>query len=907
MLHWNLRETLRSACVVKGSGAAFIVAAVLAATTAWGADGGAPRGRLPDTVTPQRYQLKLDIDPRQARFAGEAAITVTIRTATNLVWLHGLGLEVSAVSAELGGRRVAGRYEEVDHQFGVARVTFASGLPEGRAVLRFRYRAPFQQSGQGLYRTQEGADWYAFSQMEAIEARRVFPGFDEPGFKTPFEVTIVTHGSDLAVSNAPQSRQQPLKYGAVRHTYQATRPLPTYLLAFAVGPLDIIEGAPVAANAVRAQPLPLRIVGVRGRAAKLAFALKETPELVERLEAYFGTPFPYPKLDMIASPIQAGAMENAGAILFPEAQLAMDASPTPQQRAAFGYVAAHELAHQWFGDLVTPAWWDDTWLNESFATWMGTKISEAWQPGLGIDRQMLEQTLAAMSTDALSAGRPVHEAVTDNAQIGTTFDEITYQKGAGVVGIIESYVGPDRFRRGVQLHLQRHAYGNATAAEFFGAMAEAAGDPAVVDAFHAFVDQPGVPLLRVTAAADGGLQVEQSRYRPLGPTPPGTETWPIPFCVHVYTGAETALSCTMIRARQGTLALPAAMRGGVAFPNADGAGYYRFTLDGALLRPLLEFAPRLPAREALALADSIGAGFDAGQLSFADLYGTALVLAHHSNATARLSLGNRLEDLHGRFATATERPLLERALVRLYGERLRALGYDTTPGRYAAEAAEIQLERRTLIGLVGLTGRDPDVRRALASVAATSLANPASVEPLLRSQIWAIGLQEQGAAFVEPLQALIASGHDAQLSQDAGIAIAYAGTPELAAAARELVLDPHVDVRLAMQIFGRQLANPATRADAWRWLEAHRDAVIERVPAFFQSRIAALGRSFCTAAGRKDFENTLGARLRPVSGGEVAVARALERIDDCVALRAAVGGSIEATLAAATGEGVSLR
>ena len=892
---------------MKGRRIALNVLALLAATGVRAADVGAPHGRLPGTVAPQRYQLKLDIDPRQSTFSGETAITVKIRTATPSVWLHGLGLEVSAVSAEAGGRRVAGRYEEIDHQFGVARVTFASSLPAGSAVLRFRYTAPFQQAGQGLYRTREGNDWYVFSQMEAIDARRVFPGFDEPGYKTPFEVAIVAHGGDVAISNAPETRSQPLQHGATLHQYQATRPLPTYLLALAVGPLDVVEGAPVAANDIRRQPLPLRIVGMRGRAAKLAFALNETPNLVERLEAYFGTPFPYPKLDMIASPIQPGAMENAGAILFPEAQLAMDPAPTPQQRASFGYVAAHELAHQWFGDLVTPAWWDDTWLNESFATWMGTKISDAWQPGIGIDRQMLEQTLAAMSTDALSSGRPVHEAITDNSQIGTTFDEITYQKGAGVVGMIESFVGADRFRRGVQLHLRRHAYGNATATEFFAAMAEAAGDPAVIDAFHAFVDQPGVPLLRVTAAADGTLQVEQSRYRPLGPSPAGTETWPVPFCVHVYAGAEASRSCTMIRGRQGTLRLPAGARGGVVFPNADGAGYYRFTLEAALLHPLLEIAPRLPAREALVLADSVGAGFDAGQLSFADLYGVAAVLARHPDAAARLSLGNRLEDLHARFATAAERPLLERALVRLYGERLRALGYDTTPGRYAAEPPERQLERRTLIGLVGLTGHDPEVRRALGAAAASSLANPASVEPQLRAQIWAIAVEEQGAAFVEPLKALIASAHDAQLSQDAGVAIAYAGTPELAAAARELVLDPHVDVRLAMQIFGRQLANPATRDGAWHWLEAHRDAMIERVPAFFQSRIAALGRSFCTAAGRADFESTLGARLRPVSGGEIAVARALERIDDCIALRAAVGGTIEATLAVPAADGASSR
>jgi hypothetical protein len=873
-----------------------VLIVLLAPAIARAAAADVPRAQLPDTVVPVGYRLSLDIDPRHADFAGEAEIAVTLRSATATVWLHGLGIKVARVTAEVDGRRHAGRYEEVEHDFGVARVVFAAPLPAGPAVLRFRYRAPFQQAAQGLYRTRVGNDWYAFSQLEAIDARRVFPGFDEPRFKTPFDVTIVTHGADLAVSNAPETRSARLWGGTTRHDYQTTRPLPTYLLAFAVGPLDIATGAPLAANGVRAEPLPLRIIGTRGKAAKFAFALRETPKLVAGLEEYLGIAFPYPKLDLIASPIQPGAMENAGAIIFGEGLLAMDATPTAREQSGFAVVAAHELAHQWFGDLVTPLWWDDIWLNESFAEWMGSKIADAWQPGLGIDREQLDQTLNAMATDALSAGRPVHELITDNAQIGTTFDEITYQKGAGVIGMVESYLGPDRFRRGVQLHLTRHAYGGATAGDFFAAMAEAAGDQALVDAFRSFVDQPGVPLLRVAVAADGSLQIEQSRYRPLGPTPPGRESWHVPFCASVYAGADATKVCMLLGDRTSTLALPAAARNGTVFPNAGGVGYYRFTIDAALLRQLLAIAPALPAREALALADSVGAAFDAGQLSFADLYSTARVLAQHPDVTAKLSLGYRLEDLHNRFATAAERPLLERALVVLYGDRLRELGYDTQPGRYSAEPAARQLERRYLIGLVGLTGRDPEVRQALAQVAPSSLADPGSVEPLLRWRIWAIGLQERGAALLAPLKALLASD-DAQVRQGAGTALSYAEAPALLDASRALVLDPRVDMGLAFQVLGRQLANPVTRDGTWRWLDAHREAVVARVPAMLQGFLADLGAGVCTAAGREFFENALGQRLRGVSGGEIAVARALERIDDCVALRAAVAGTLETTLA----------
>ncbi len=881
---------------MKGIFAVLLV--LVAPAVARAVDAGVPHGRLPDTVIPLSYRLELDVDPRRADFGGETEIVVTVREPTATVWLHGLGLKVGRVSAETAdGQRRSGRYEEVEHDFGVARLVFAAPLPVGRTVLRLRYRSPFQQTAQGLYRTRVGKDWYAFSQLEATDARRVFPGFDEPRFKTAFDIAIVSHGGDLAISNAPETKSAALAGGALRREYRTTLPLPTYLLAFAVGPLDIASGAPIAASAVRGQPLPFRIIGTRGKAAKFAFALRETPRLVAALEDYLGTAFPYPKLDLIASPIHSGAMENAGAILFAESLLAMDDTPTARQQLNYSTVTAHELAHQWFGDLVTPAWWDDIWLNESFAEWMGSKIADRWQPGLGIDREQLEQTEGAMSTDALSAGRPVHQRVTDNAQIGATFDNITYQKGAGVIGMVESYLGPERFQRGVRLHLTRHPHGVATAAEFFAAMADASGDPAVIDAFRSFIDQAGVPLLRVARLADGNLEIEQSRYRPLGPAAAGDEFWHVPFCVTVYGDGEPTKACTLLGERRGTLALPAAARTGVVFPNAAGAGYYRFTIDAGLLRALLKIAPQLPAREALALADSVGAAFDAGQLSFADLYATARVLARHPDTTAMLSLGYRLEDLHDHLATASERPLLERALLELYGERLRALGYDPAPGHYSADAPARQLERRYLIGLVGLTGRDPQVRRELAKIAVTSAADPSTVEPLVRWRVWAVGVQEQGAAMLAPLTALV-NGTDAQLRQDATTALAYAETPALLEKVRAVILDPKQDLNAAFQLLGRQVANPVLRDDTWRWLAAHREAVIGRVPAMFQGFLAGLGAGFCSAPGRQQFDEVLGTRLRSVSGGEIAVARTLEQIDDCLALRAAVGSSLEAALRA---------
>jgi len=856
----------------------------------------APAGPLPDTVVPAHYRLHLSIDPRQATFSGQTEIQVAIRAPLRTIWLDGLGLKVKSASVTASGHTLHAHYEEIDHDNGLARLLVDAPLPAGTAVLRIDYEAPFQSAPQGLYRTRVGKDWYAFSQMEAIDARRVFPCFDEPRFKTPFDVEITTHGADLAVTNTPQQHAANAPGGTKLHTYETTKPLPTYLTAFAVGPLQIVEGTPVAPNAVRRTPLPLRIIGTQGAAARFQFALEQAPELIRRLEGYFGIAFPYPKIDLIASPIHLGAMENAGAIIFAEDLLAFVQPPTPRQQSNFGSVAAHELAHQWFGDLVTPAWWDDIWLNESFAEWMGSKIADQWRPQLGIAQEQLDGTLSAMHTDSLRAGRPIHQPVTRNSQISSTFDDITYQKGAGVIGMVESYLGEDRFQRGVRLHLTRHAYGTATAADFFSAMAEASGDRGVIDAFESFVNQPGVPLVNVSAAADGSLALAQSRYRPLGPAAGAPEVrWKIPFCADLYLAAQPHKLCTMLTEANGTLAVPSMLRGAIVHPNADGAGYYRFTVDAALWQSLLSLAAHLPPREAMTLADSAGAAFDAGRLPFRGLFQAAQVLANHPDRTTALSLGYRLGSLHDRMASPAERVLLERALVALYGERLGKLGYDATSGRYASDAPEEQLLRRELIGLVGLTGRDPRVRAALTPFAERSVTDPAAVESLLRSRVWALGLQERGAPIFEQLKTLAISSPDAQVRADAGFALGYAEGP-LVQDALALTLDPALEVRSALRVIFELMMNPRTRDAAWQWLGGHEDAVLGRVPAMFQSFYASIGDNFCSVPERESFNAVLGTRLRSLNGGELAVDRALEGIDSCSALRASLGDSVTVTL-----------
>ena len=436
---------------------------------------GAPMGRLGPAVRPLAYRLELRILPDQDDFSGEVAIDVEIAGPTRVIHLHGKGLNVKTATYARGpGSGQTGRFAQVDPT-GVAQLEFDAPLPAGKGTLRVEYTGLYGRAGEGLYKSVIAGDAYTFTQFQPIEARRMFPGFDEPGFKTPFDIAVTTRTANNVVGNTPVRGERPAGDGLKRVEFETTLPLPTYLIALAIGPLDIVAGAPVPANGTRKSPLPLRGVATRGKGPRLRYALENTHAMVLYLEDYFDVPFPYPKLDLIASPDFGGGMENAGAIIYGDPRLLLADDASVADRRGFGGIHAHELAHQWFGDLVTPRWWDDIWLNESFANWMGFKAGNAWQAALRFDVVPALQTPAAMELDSRIAARQIRQPVSRNADIGSAFDAITYLKGGAVLGMFESWLGEDGFRAGIRTHMQRFPHGVADVEDFMASLAKGSG------------------------------------------------------------------------------------------------------------------------------------------------------------------------------------------------------------------------------------------------------------------------------------------------------------------------------------------------------------------------------------------------------------------------------------------------
>lgn len=869
--------------------AAFLLAAVAPSAGRAQSLPTIPRGALPDAARPLGYRIELTVRPQQERFTGHAEIDAEVKRETRNLYLHGSGLEVQRVIARAGGRTVTARYTQVDPT-GVVRLDFAEPLPAGKVTLVFDYAAPFMTGSEGLFHAKVGEDWYAWTQMEPIDARRVFPGFDEPGFKTPFTLAVAAPTALKVFANTPEQATMPLSGGMTRHVFATSRPLPTYLVALAVGPFDEVAG-PAPANAVRQRSLPYRVIATKGQAERMAVAAAEGPRILALHEEYFGSPYPFEKLDQIASPVMSGAMENAGLVTYNDTILLLSRDAPSSQRRGFGTTVAHELAHQWFGDLVTPKWWTDLWLNESFAEWAGNRVGEIWQPGLGTDVAQLADAFEAMEIDSRAVGRPIRQEITSNDQIASAFDSITYLKGGQVLTMVERYLGADRFRRGVQFHLNRFRYGNASADDFFESMAKGSGDPAVVPIFQSFVTQTGVPVIALRPEGNG-WRMTQQRYRPIGAAPGAPQLWNVPVCARQ---GETR-SCTLLSAATGVLPLTGT---GPAVPNAEGAGYWRYSLDDAGWATLLQGAEALPAREAMAAADSLYADFAAGNAAFARVIDGARILARHRERAATLQLPNALA---GQLERMDLSPAAEKGFRRFAAEvslpRLKSLGgVKPAAGAYAQEEAGQSLLRQSLVSYAATSARDPALRRQLAGAAQAMVRGDAkALDPAYRSLALSIAVEDLPTSFMTRLRDSVVASDDPLFRSQAMRALGHATTAEQVARALELTRDDALQSTERLQIMIALAGQPLGRDALLQLLGSDFDAAIATVPAFVRPRVPGLFGGYCSADKAAAVDALFRPRLAALGGGQLELGQALDSINQCVALKQARGAEIEAAL-----------
>ncbi len=695
----------------------------------------------------------------------------------------------------------------------------------------------------------------------------------------------------VAVANTRQRGETKLADGWRKLEFETSPPLPSYLIAYVVGPWDVVAWPPIPPTPQRATPIPLRGIAVHGHGPELRYALAETARAVSALEAWFDLPYPFDKLDLLAAPdFAAGAMENAGLVVYQERLLLVDEDSPINLRRAFVVTHLHELAHQWFGNSVTMPWWDDLWLNEALATWLSLKLTAALEPGFEVELHQLEAVRWAMQSDSLASARRIAEPIHDFRDVASAFDGITYVKGAAVLAMFEAYLGAERFQGALRAYARSHAGGSATSGDLVRALASASEDPAGFSAaFRSFLDQPGVPFARVGLECREGkpvLAVSQQRFRPLGASVSQAAHWGLPLCVAHGRGALRASHCALMTEPATERALPAGSCADWLLPNAGAAGYYRFSLAPADRTRLAAAFPGLAPREQWGVVDATDAAFEAGALTPAELLASVQEpAASPSWAVARAPL-TRLDWLRDQLAGPEQRPALAAFVRRSYGPRLVALGSEDRAG----DDDEARIERQALIELLARAD-DRALRGEIAARARRALAGARlaaeRLDPDQRATALWVLAQDGNEADFAALESALAAETDAQLRLDLVRALASAQGPQRAARVRALALAPGVRAGELAALLEAQLGWEPNRAAGRAWFRENADAVLAKLPAQQAGHAPALYASgACSEAEANEVEALFAARVASLEGGPRAMAQLVEAIRLCAALRA---------------------
>ncbi len=858
-------------------------------------DAAVPGLRLPRDVVPLAYAPQLTIDPGAERFSGRIDIEVRVDRPTALVWLNARDLTLE--SARFASTAAAAQPVDATIVKGsddVVGLRFARPLPVGTATLTIRYTGRIESvSAIGVFRQQDRGAWYAFTQFEPLDARRAFPCFDEPDLKAAWTLTLTVPEAMRAFANMPVARERVASPGWREVTFETTPPLPTYLLAFAVGDFDVVDAGKAGMKAT-----PISIITTKGRGGEAAYAAANTGAVLAATEKYFGFAYPFAKLDLIAYPRSTfgGAMENPGLITYTARVLLArpdEMSPGFEQR--FLGFTAHEIAHMWFGNYVTMTWWDDLWLNEAFASWLASTIVQDLRPQWGSSGYRAFQRQRAMGADRLPSARRVRQPVTEQGEVRAAFDSITYAKGESILVMFEAWLGKEKFRDGVRRYMAGHAWGNATAEDFFAALA--ATDDALLPALRGFVERPGVPVLDVALDCTTAprLELSQRRFEPAGVAAGAPANWVFPACFDIADGPGRREVCTLVSEARQSLPLPVTACPQWAVANRSGIGYFLPRLSPALYAAIPAAKAALTPADYLAMLGDVALLAESAALSYAVALPLAAAQADSTSArVARraLNLAAVPEEM-----VAPENQASYAAWVRrLFGERAQALGWLPQPG----ENADTMRLRQDLLPMVALRGEDAALAGEARQLAQRWLADRKAMPPAVRELVLRTAAATAGADAPELFDALVRiarTSKDGNEREDVLAALGAFRQPALLERAFALSLDNALSPRESTRPLSTALGHVATRAVALAWLERNVAALAARVPAESQGYWPGWLASACSADERRRFVALFETRVAKLDAGPRSYRETLEEIDLCIAARRIQQTPLDAFLA----------
>jgi aminopeptidase N len=843
--------------------------------------------RLPTTAHPQHYSLALSPDLKAATFTGTETIDLTLDQASTTVTLN--AAEIKFISVTAASQTAVVTLDDAKEQ---ATFTFPQPLPAGKVTLAISYTGILNDKLRGFYLSKTKARNYAVTQFEPTDARRAFPSFDEPAYKATYDIALTVDAGDTVISNSNQIADTPAGPGKHTLKFATTPKMSTYLVAFQVGDFKCTSGS--------SDGVPIRACATPDKVKLTKFAVESAKYVLHYYDTYFGIKYPMPKLDMIAIPdFEAGAMENFGCITYRETDLLVDektASTNARKRVAL--VVAHEMAHQWFGDMVTMQWWDNIWLNEGFATWMETKPLAKWHPEWNIAQDNARELDTTLDYDSGSVTRTIRAKADTPAEINEEFDGIAYGKAGAVLGMVENYLGEETFRQGVHSYLAAHLYANATAEDFWGAQTTTSHQP-IDKIMQSFVDKPGVPLLTFSDASAGRAGLVQSRFFLSKAKAQAADTfgggplgWTLPVCLK--TSGKPI--CRIVNAGDPALPIPADAPLPFFYANAGGFGYYRTQYTPAQLAAITAKAETaLTPPERIGLLGDRWALTRADQDTVANFLTLVVNLKGDPNSNVLETALSKTRVILNKIADSTDRSGLESVLHAQFAPVYAALG---KPGN--SDSLDKQELRALLFGFLG-AAKDPAVltqARALADQI-YSAPNARSTSPILDPAFQNAAIAVAAANGDVVLYDKILNASKVILNPEqqtqALLALASFENPALVTRTLDYVVSGAVRNQDSWILFARLLQNPTTQVQTWSYIRQNWDKVRAQFTTNSGVRVVDATGSFCTVTQRDEVITFFASH--PVDASERTLAKSIQSINDCIQLRAAQQPSLHQWLA----------
>ena len=832
--------------------------------------------RLPGGATPSHYNLTFNINFPTNSFEGDESIDVTLAKSTTTITLNAVEIDFHDVTITAGGQTQTAKVStDADNE--MATFTVDKELPAGAATIHIKYTGRLNDKLRGLYLSTYKGRKYAVSQMESTDARVAFPSFDEPAYKATFDIAAIVDKGDTAISNNYVVSDQ--SGPGEKHTIKfATTPkMSSYLVALTVGDWkcehDEVDG------------IKIGVCTVPGRENLTRFPLDATKAILHYYNTYYSIKYPLKKLDEIAVPdFQAGAMENWGAIIYRESALLVD-----EKTGSFGAqrgiadTIAHEVAHQWFGDLVTMQWWDDIWLNEGFATWMTPHPVGAWKHDWLISQDVVQTSQDALADDGVQNTRPIHQEATTRGEIETLFDGIAYGKTAAVLHMLESYLGPETFRAGVNLYLTEHAYGNATASDFWGAMARASKKP-IDQIMPTFVMQPGEPFVQVDAKCQGGnttLYLSQKRYfnNPEAFNAPNDQIWQIPLCVKGVGDPAAQNQCFLMTKRQEQFTAKGCAK--FVFPNAGGLGYYRFSYDANALQQSGSAAePGLTPEERIALVGDEWALMRAGMSNAGDYLALGAQFKSTPGYVLLDNFSGHVQLINDELVSDADRPQLQAWIRQTFSPMLQQMGFTAKPNELPTQ----RQRRAVLFDLLGNMGNDPQVIQQAHTMVQAYMRDPQSVDPTLARSVLAVAARHGDADLYDEFKAQMKAAKSPEQYYRYFRVLGDFQQPKLIEQTLASTLTPEVRSQ-DLYMLPNMMENPAAREPTWDFLRTNYDALNAKTGGGLGGFGIFVGaaQSFCSPEKAQEVQSFF--QQHPIQGTERNQKEAIESIHSCATLK----------------------